>query len=60
MYVSQGLIFIQLYGSIACFAGQDLASRMNMSKITFFFCLFSGKKTVSHGEKTYRQLMPVS
>jgi hypothetical protein len=33
---------------IAC---QDLASRMNISQITFFFCVFSGKKTLTHGGK---------
>jgi hypothetical protein len=51
MHVRQGLIFIYWCGSITCFAGQDLASRMNMSQITFFFCLFSGKKTLAHGER---------
>jgi hypothetical protein len=35
---------------MTCFACQDLASCMNISQITFFFCVFSGKKTLAHGE----------
>jgi hypothetical protein len=33
-----------------CFACQDLASRIKISQITYFSCVFLGKKTLAHGE----------
>jgi hypothetical protein len=35
---------------IAFFACQDLASSIKISQITSFSCVFSGKKTLAHGE----------
>ena len=60
--VSQCSSLIQWCGIITCFACQDLASHMNISQITFFFCIFSGKKTLAHGEtkKQIYKLMHVS
>jgi hypothetical protein len=40
MPVSQGLICIYWCGSITCFSCQDLASRINISQITYFSCVF--------------------
>jgi hypothetical protein len=48
--VSQCSFWIKWCGIMTCFACQDLASCMNISQITFFFCVFSGKKTLAHGE----------
>jgi hypothetical protein len=32
------------------FAGQDWASHIKISQIAYFSCVFSGKKTLAHGE----------
>jgi hypothetical protein len=50
MPLSQGLISIYWCWIIIPFACQDLASRIESSQITHFFCVFSGTKTLSHGE----------
>ena len=44
MPVSQGLICIYRCGSITFFACQDLASRINISQITYFSCVFPWKR----------------
>ena len=48
--LSQVFIYIQWCFKIAPFACQDLASRIKSSQITHFFCIFSGTKTLSHGQ----------
>jgi hypothetical protein len=48
--VGQGLIFTYWWGSITPFVCQDLASRIKFSQFSHFCCVFSGKKTLTHGE----------
>jgi hypothetical protein len=48
--VSQGWIFMWWCGSIMPFACQDWASHVKISQITYFSCIFPGKKTLAHGE----------
>jgi hypothetical protein len=47
---SQVLICIKWCGSIMPFACQDLASRIKISQMIYFSHVFSGKKTLAHGE----------
>jgi hypothetical protein len=52
MPVNQGFICIFGWGSITCFACEDLALCIKISQFTHFFCVFLGKKTLmTHGEK---------
>ena len=57
--LSQGLISIKWCCSIMPFACQDLATHIRSSQITRFFCVFSGTKTLSHGESK-TQIRPIA
>jgi hypothetical protein len=62
MPVSQGLIFIQWCSSITFFACQDLAPHITISQITYFSCVFPGKRPLNMVNQKQRrsQLMPLS
>jgi hypothetical protein len=60
--VGQRLICIQWCGSITFFACQDLASHITISQITYFTCVFPGKRPLNMVNQKHRQsqLMPLS
>jgi hypothetical protein len=39
---------------ITHFDGQDWASHIKISQITYFSCVFSGKQTLEHGETKWQ------
>ena len=47
---SEVLTCIKWCGNIILLACQDLASRIKISQITYFSCVFLGKKTLAYGE----------
>jgi hypothetical protein len=59
MPVSQGWIFLWWCGSIMPFTCQDWASHIKISQITYFSCIFPGKRPLHMVKQKHRygQLM---